>query len=248
MFIEFDNIFNARDLGGLPAADGRRVKSGLLLRTAKLNSLTDADVARLEREFHVRHIFDFRDGSEVAAKPDRAIPGAALHALPVLPELPGNNNGDYLRLSPERVLELMRGIYRTMARHEKSTAAYRGFFDTLLAHPGEAVLWHCTQGKDRTGIAALLLLTALGVEEETAVEEYFLTNGPMGQKLAWLRTQNKDAHELAIMEKLLLVYPECLNEYLDAIKALDGSLMGYLQGRMGLTEANIQTLREFYTE
>lgn len=248
MFIEFESVFNARDLGGLPAADGRRVKPGLLLRTAKLNTLTDADAQRLEQEFHLRHIFDFRDGSEVAVRPDRSIPGAQLHALPVLPELPGNNNDDYLRLSPERVLELMRGIYRTMAREEKSTAAYRAFFHTLLAHPGEAVLWHCTQGKDRTGIAALLLLTALGVEESVCVEEYFLTNIPMGEQLERLRAMEKSAHELAVMERLLLVYPECLNEYLDSIKALDGSLMGYLRGRLGLTETDIQTLRDHYTE
>lgn len=248
MFIEFESIFNARDLGGLPTKDGRHVKCGRLLRTAKLNSLTDADALRLEQEFHLRHIVDFRDDSEAHAKPDRVIPGADFHALPVLPELPGNNNGDYLRLSPERVLELMRGIYRTMAHHEKSTRAYRAFFDTLLSHPGETVLWHCTQGKDRTGIAAILLLTALGVDETLAVEEYFLTNGPMGRQMERLRSLDKDEHELAVMEKLLLVYPECLNEYLEGIKALDGSLMGYLQGRLGLTEANIATLRDYYTE
>ena len=176
MIIEFEKIFNARDLGGIPTTDGHRVKTGLLLRTAKLNSLTDADAARLEREFHLRHIVDFRDDSEAAAKPDRPIPGAVFHVLPVLPELPGNNNADYLRLSPERVGELMRGIYRTMAQHEKSAAAYRAFFDTLLTHPGESVLWHCTQGKDRTGIAAMVILYLLGADDDVIMEDYLLTN------------------------------------------------------------------------
>ena len=56
MWIQFDGILNARDLGGIPAADGRRVKAGRLLRGAGLSSASDADIERLRRDYRLRHI------------------------------------------------------------------------------------------------------------------------------------------------------------------------------------------------
>ena len=248
MFIEFEQLSNARELGGLPAAEGRRVKSGVLLRTAKLSKLSEADTARLAGEFGVKHIFDFRDAVEFRRDPDREVPGAQLHSLPVLPGLPGESNEDFLRVTPERVTELMQGVYRTMAESDASAGAYRTFFRVLLASGGPAVLWHCTQGKDRTGVAALLLLTALGVPEEAAIEEYYLSNVPMGRRLEQLRDAGKSPEELAVMERLLLVTPECLEEYLSRVQAQFGGLEGYLRRRLGLTDADFAALRAWYTE
>ena len=64
MWIQFDAIPNARDLGGIAVADGRTVRPGLLLRGASLENASDADIARLQNEFQLRHIVDLRDVGE----------------------------------------------------------------------------------------------------------------------------------------------------------------------------------------
>jgi len=91
MVIDFEGIQNARDLGGINAADGRTVKPGLLFRTGELERATDADIAYL-RAAGLRHIVDFRDPAEIAARPDRPVPGAEHHALKTLPALPVSPN------------------------------------------------------------------------------------------------------------------------------------------------------------
>ncbi len=151
MFLTFDHISNARDLGGLPAADGRRVKPGLLLRTSKLGGASEPDLARLS---FVRHVVDFRDEYERAAHPDKPIPGAEYHALSALPGLPPEERPDPARDPDPDFRSMFREIYRLLAEGEDAERAYRAFFEVLLRRDG-AVLFHCTQGKDRTDIAAL---------------------------------------------------------------------------------------------
>ena len=172
MWLKFDGIQNVRDLGGLPASDGRHVKPGRLLRGAGLAHATDADIARLQA-IPLRQIVDFRDGSECARHPDRPVTGALYHSLPALPALPGQaaRNGGVPDFAP-----LFLRIYGELASTKESHFAYFEFFRILLACPEGAVYFHCTQGKDRTGVGALLALTALGVPQEVIAEDYFLSN------------------------------------------------------------------------
>ena len=85
-FIPFDAIENARELGGLPAAGGRTVRQGLLLRTGNLSRATDADAERLLREFNLTEVVDFRFPAEAAKDPDRVLPGVRYTALSTLPQ------------------------------------------------------------------------------------------------------------------------------------------------------------------
>ena len=93
MFIDFESIENARDLGGIPCTDGRKVKPGRLLRGAALENAGDADLARLQNEYHLRHVIDLRDVGERAERPNRAVPGAVEHSCPVLPGMPKKGCG-----------------------------------------------------------------------------------------------------------------------------------------------------------
>lgn len=248
MFIEFEKIINARELGGIKTADGRHVKHGVLLRTAELTHASDRDLERLSGEYKIKHIFDFRDISEVSPRPDREIPGAEYHFLPVLPCLPGGSDTEYSKLTPKRVFELFQGMYRTMAEDEVSIKAYSEFFRVLLSSGGGAALWHCTQGKDRTGVAGILLLTALGVPKEAAVEDYYLSNVPMGQEYEQYVKNRTDEKRLEFLKMMLFVMPGCLNEFFHKTQELYGGAEGYLRQRLGLTDAGFTALREYYTE
>lgn len=244
MWISFDGILNVRDLGGLPAADGRRVKPGRLLRGAGLSQASAADAARL-RELQLRHIVDFRDASECERHPDRQIEGAQYHSLPALPALPGhaalvNGEPDF---GP-----LFARIYDQMAVTEEAAAAYREFFRILLGCPDGAVYFHCTQGKDRTGVGAILALTALGVPMEAVQADYFLSNVGLKEAMEHPESPGAARWSRQTKERLFFVFQETLDVYLDRLTADWGGVEGYLRGRLGLTDADFAVLRRDYLE
>ena len=246
MFIDFDSISNARELGGIRCADGRRVKGGALLRTAELDRVSAADMAVLTGKYAVRHVVDFRDAREIKRRPDLAVAGARYIAVPVLPELPYKSRK--VELTPREVLEQFLFMYRTMAEHAFCARAYADFFRVLLQARGETVLWHCAQGKDRTGIAALLLLSALGASMDDAREDYFLTNVSLGREYERLEQSGADERELAFMKVVLYVFPECLDAFVARAGELYGGIDGYLRKAVGLSDADFELLRESYTQ
>jgi protein-tyrosine phosphatase len=239
MWIQFDAIPNARDLGGIAVADGRTVRPGLLLRGASLENASDADIARLETEFRLRHIVDLRDVGERAERPNRPVPGAEEHAFPVLPGLPSRGP-----MSEKPDFEsVFRRVYDKMARSDTAVTAYANLFRLLCSCPDGAVFFHCAQGKDRTGIAAILILTALGADLETAKEDYFLSN-------IGLKDAEEDPMSVGvrpwpreILDKLFCVFPETLDIYLRAVDEAWGGLDAYLRGPIGLTDADFAALR-----
>lgn len=246
MFIDFQGISNARDLGGIKTADGRRVKSGVLLRTAELADATGEDISALADKYAVRHVVDFRDKSEVEHRPDREIAGAEYVWIPVLPDLPYKDLT--VDLKPQEILEQYIIMYGLIAGNEFCARAYARFFRVLLEAKGETVLWHCVQGKDRTGIAAILLLRALGASMEDAREDYFLTNIPLGREYEQLVRDGADGQKLGFMKAVLYVYPECLDAFISRAEELYGGVDGYIRTAVGLSDGDIARLREYYTE
>lgn len=244
MWLDFDGILNVRDLGGLPAADGRRVKSGRLLRGAGLSGASDADIEKL-RAIPLRQIVDFRDSSECARHPDRIVGGALYHSLPALPALPGHAarvNGE-----PDFAPLFLR-IYEEMAATRESRDAYYEFFRILLATPEGAVYFHCTQGKDRTGIGALLALSALGVPMAAVQEDYFLSNKGLAEAMEHPESPGSENWSRETKENLFFVFQRNIDAYLGRLAADWGGVEGYLRGGLGLTEAELETLRRNYLE
>ena len=247
MILQFDGILNVRDLGGIPAAGGRKIKPGLLFRGAKLDLASDADVARLSSELRLRYVIDFRDPHELQKRPDRPVPGAEYHSLPALSELPAKSPPEPGQPERPNFEATFRRIYGQLAESECTAAAYREFFHILLRCDGP-VYWHCAQGKDRTGVAALLLLAALGTDREAAEADYFLSNDCLRPEM-----ERRIAHpDLKWppegLEKLFLVWPELLEIWQRRLETDYGGPIGYLTARLGLTEENFHTLRGFYLE
>ena len=187
--IDLDGVANARQLGGYVCADGRKIKDGVLLRSAALSTLTDEGAKTLSEKYHLKYVFDFRMDSESKAQPDKEVAGAENVWLPVFSSAlydddtmeaikegmkTGSAEQTYVILAKHKGLST---IYSKMLVTDEGKKAYSEFFNKLLTvGDGEAVLWHCTQGKDRAGMAAVLLLYALGADEETIRQDYMLTN------------------------------------------------------------------------
>ena len=248
MFLEFDGIENVRDLGGLLREDGARTKPGLLLRTGRLTNASDADIERLQA-MGLSAVIDFRDGGEIARSPDRPVPGAAYYHLPALPDLQRNFKPvDDPTYTAAEVHDDFCRIYRYLAQTPEAIGAYTEFFRVLLASEGRPVLWHCTQGKDRTGVAALLLLTALGIDDDTIRRDYMRTNEYTQGILDRFAAMEEPPFDMDIAREVFLVYEDNLRAYQRCVEIEYGSVSNFLEIALGVGPDEIETLERYYLE
>ena len=171
----FPNILNIRSLGGIPAKDGSLIRAGKLFRSAELGDASKAEQQLLARTYRVRTIIDLRTGFERRPSPDPDIEGVENVLAPLLPmKTLGVVREDYnwtemltLRWNPDDYD--MRRIYEHFVDPATSDE-WQTIFQVLLDNHDGAVLWHCTNGKDRTGAVAAILLSALGVRRADIIE------------------------------------------------------------------------------
>ncbi|MFJ9772694.1 tyrosine-protein phosphatase [Kitasatospora sp. NPDC101157] len=179
---------NARDLGGYRTAGGRVVRGGAVLRSDGLNHVTAEDLHPLGA-IGLRAVVDLRSAEEVReAGPDRLPDGVATHHLPLWAadfDINATLRGALADRSARRQRNLlgngraaamMTGLYRWFVTDQVARERFAALLRLLAAPDGVPLLFHCSAGKDRTGWAAALVLTALGVERETVFADYLLTN------------------------------------------------------------------------
>jgi protein-tyrosine phosphatase len=249
---------NTRDLGGYRAGCGRRVRWGRVYRADALGKLTDADLAKLAG-LKVRTVVDFRGAPEIAKDgADRLPPGAKQVLSPVLDaagaamaEAIGRAlaTGDlgYLEqmLGGGKGVGLMLEGQRSMVL---SDAARAGFGDTLRRiaedRSGNALLYHCTAGKDRTGWMSALILEALDVPRATIVEDYMLSNvyrrASNEATYAFLRSRGVDVE---LIRPLMEQRPEYIEESLAVMRREYGSVGRYVRRGLGLSPSTVGHLR-----
>lgn len=248
MFIQFEGIENVRDLGGIARADGRRIREGLLLRTGRLENATDGDIRRL-RDMGLWAVIDFRDEGELLQAPDREVPGASYYHLRALPDLSENFKPiDDEGYTAQGLHDDFHRIYNYLALSPEAQEAYTEFFRILLASEGRPVLWHCTQGKDRTGVAALLLLTALGMDGDTVEEEYMLTNEFTQGILDSFAAMENPPFPMDVAREVFLVFRENLRYYRRCVELEYGSVMNYMELALDVGPKEIERLESFYLD
>ena len=232
---------NFRDLGGYQGLQGRRVRRGLLYRSAHLAHLTDADLGTL-RQLGVAHSLDFR-GAEESQRLAYQWPGLQRHALVVEPTVVQRVQAQLqagLHLSAAQAEQLMHETYVSFV--EVYAQRYADFFH-LLQTSDSPLVFHCTAGKDRTGWAAALLLTALGVDEEQIMEDYLLTN-----QLFHRPPLAHSAMSDEVLDVLWRVQPSYLQASADLARARHGSLDRYLSEALGVDAQARQRLATRYLE
>ncbi len=246
--VKLEGTSNFRDLGGYPAAGGKHVKWGHIYRSADISKLTDADLLALQSR-HVALVCDLRGPQEVAQAPDRLPPGARRIELPAGSEKidPRLLTGGAKNVNRD---SLMRAVYTNTSFFQ---AKYKPMFDELLALPGdEALLFHCTAGKDRTGIGAALVLAALGVDRRTILQDYAATDvyWQVGreQSVQRMAQAGMSAEAVAAVRPLLAANPAYLAGTFAAIDKQYGSVDKYLATEMGLTPQRRAALRTKYLQ
>jgi protein-tyrosine phosphatase len=250
LFLPTQGIHNFRDYGGWLTADGGQVKRGLLYRSGQHVGATDDDLA-LIAALDIRTVIDLRGASERARSPCRRVEGFAgevvfydgetTSAPPHMDVHPDVTTAEFAR-------ERMLGVYRRMPENPAMQAMFARYLRILAEREG-ASLVHCFAGKDRTGVAATLLLHILGVSESDQMTEFLRTN--TAPTLAVLRAQSVSGIEARLGRKLddealralLEVHEDYLERFRDTVKAMDGSLDAWLETRIGLDDALRAALR-----
>ncbi len=263
--IPLKSIRNSRELGGYEVSGGKTVKKGVLLRTASLNGISDEDHRTLTDVYRTEHIIDFRMPMEMKDAEDPAIDGAEYHHVDVIdPAFMAGADPSGFNIKKIDLIEMINlaqqagmldeNMYVLFLKTQTGRDAYAEFFRILInADPGRAVLWHCTGGKDRTGIAAMLLLSALGADEELVINDYLLTNVYNAQRIEgtkqYLRAKGCDDATIA---KAILVFDAVDERFMrNAVGYLKneyGSVTGFIRDGLNISQAEIEHLKEKYLE
>ena len=265
MILKFEGIPNVRDLGGYVMQDGRRVRPGHLIRGGYLVHATDEDIRRMKDELHVVHVFDFRTEAEVRHAPDRHIEGARNTWLPTLdvstdqkveqfPEEAYRDLPNYLMkiAFTDRGKRVARTLYPSMVENEYTQLQYASFIQQVINTGDGAVYWHCSQGKDRTGIGAAFLLAALGASREMIVQDFDLSNDGWREELnrcmAGIEQRGGGEEEKAVIQAMIGVSTKNFCDTLAMIDREYGSLMNYVRDALMLSDEDIERLRDRYLE
>lgn len=235
---------NFRDLGGYPTQNGHQVKWGHLYRSADISKLTDADLQQLA-DRHITAVCDLRGPDEIKTNPDRLPVGAAWYNMPAGSETTQAATAALLGAGSVNHDSMMLAFY---GRTDHLKTKYKPMFDQLRALDSDkALLFHCTAGKDRTGVGAALLLSALGVDRATILKDYAATNTYwQGNRTEVVQRMVKAGMDKESVKHMLLANPAYLQRMFDAIDQQFGSMDSFLAQQMELTPKKLTALRNKY--
>ena len=245
---------NARQLGGYRIGS-RTVRKDLLLRTARLSSLSEEDSLLLNDRYRVQCIYDFRGQEESLTSPD-VIPGDARYVPLSLSFGSSGSTGSEKEMiamllqyaDNPMVQEMCDRMYDKIFFEEESQKVYRRFFEDLMTVDPEdgAVLWHCTQGKDRAGSASAMLLAALGADRDLIMADFTLSKDYYDPHVSMIPVENETQRN--VINTLISANPVIFERTLDKVDEQYGSLRNYLTECIGVTPEMMETLRERYLE
>jgi protein-tyrosine phosphatase len=237
--LDIPGLLNVRDLGGYRTEDGQITRWRRLLRGDGLHRLTGAGIDRLGAE-GLTSVIDLRSEAELDAEPNpyRAQAEIAFHHKPIYDDLAPA----LLAHQDAQEDDPLVGFYLTALLDRAE--ALREVLTTIAAAPEGAILFHCTAGKDRTGLVAALLLDLAGVDRDTILSDYALTADFIGdlvqELLARTRRNGGDAERHA---RFLACAPETMAAALAQIDARHGSVRNYLAD-IGLPAGDLSNLRD----
>ncbi len=249
------NITNLRELGGYAVPGGKKILSGHFYRSGSLAQVSEEDLRVLET-LKLQMIVDLRTQQEIKSEPDVLPAGCEYYNYSgiVLTEATVKGNMDMqaiLALTMEQgaqlpdLSEYMKGVYRNMAL---MSDAFRKLFELIRQYPDKPLLFHCTHGKDRTGIGAALILLSLGASQETVMEDYLLSNlyrqEENNKLLKELSAHVQEEGKLENLKGVLEVRTEYLQTYMDTVQQEYGTWENYFEQSLGVTREDLQRMRE----
>lgn len=255
-WIQADSLMNTRDLGGMPAQDGRHIKPGRLIRAAMLSEAKAKDLKTLTEKHNLKTIVDLRGDAEIGASPDPVIEGVRYIKNPILDsQTLGISHEDDVSTVAKKMPEghdHMIHVYEILAHNDRALSHFRKFIGYVLEQKEGAILWHCTAGKDRTGIAAMILETALGVPQDLIMEDYLYTNECsktiVDMVMADILIRTDDEKVITSAREMMMAREEYIQAFVTGMVMQSGSIDAFLKERLGLGEETKAQLQDMYLE
>ena len=249
-----NKLINFRDLGGLEAIGGKKVRAKRLLRAGKPVRLLPEEIEML-KDHNLALIVDFRAKFEVETEPADKLDGVDYVNLDVMADSPVNwaDPREWLKkLHPGMADGEMANNYKDFIRMASAKACFAEFLRHCAAKEDGAILFNCTAGKDRTGFGAAIILKILGVSDEDIYADYMKTME--GRKEANLeaiekyRAMGLNESQLEALAMMFGVKEEYLAAAFAAIEEEYGSFENYIEHGLGISAEDIARIREFYLE
>ena len=247
---------NIRDLGGLLGFNGHKIKPERIYRGGSLHKVTNEDVNTVN-SFHLTDIIDFRSSEEYNNRPDYRFKGVKYHNLTTF-EYEGKKedknyeDGNLLWFIDKGNdgHKHLKKTYVDLVSSSEGQKAYRDMFKILMKDDKRVVYFHCSQGKDRAGLAAYFIEKALGVSDEDILNDYLISNVAMEKRTQALIDSVKDKpfYDEQYHQSLLDVFSakeEYLNDAINYINDKYGNVENYLKE---ILKVDIQKFRSIYLE
>lgn len=250
--IPFNGMKNFRDLGGYQVEDGRTVRWGMLFRSDSLHKLSTGDLKMLTA-MRLDRIVDFRSDHEKARRPDKLPIGVRYVEIPILDASTRvwHDSRDDMVKDPKRIDPIKYMTETNIELASKFTPEYQKFIHEVLAANGRPFLFHCAAGKDRTGFGAALLLRILGVPMETVLQDYTLTDAYLLDRYKWnlvLAQFLKGKRFADGVRGFLRAHPDYLSAAFRTLEEAHGSFDNYIRDGLGITDADIEKMKNTYLE
>jgi len=246
------------DLGNIKVDDKKKIKTGVLYRSSHFAHLEDGDEDRLLKYYNLHHVVDFRTEEEVTKMPELTNSKINRYWFPLLEShenrmITKENRMRILKemaAQPGGAKQCMTDYYCLLITSKKAQTAYKNFFNTLLEiNLNEGLAFHCTQGKDRTGVALMLLLSVLGVKKERIIKKYMQFNKIKFHFRFWAfvgMTLFISPRLARHLDKILGARKEYINAAYQTIEKEYQNIDNYISNVIGLSDDNIKQLRLKY--
>jgi protein-tyrosine phosphatase len=265
-WIDVPGLKNVRQLGGLIGFEGKTVKKDLLIRTQNLSRIEDSGISFLQ-QYNVKLLADLRMSFERERDPDHMIPGAEYVTYPIFDEdklgdvmsgLRSKSPGDgrdllagAIRLAQDKDMQdYMEIMYTSTVASPYSQKMYSAFLKDILKKEGGCILWHCTAGKDRAGLAAVFILSILGVSRQDILDDYMLTNVAYSDMTgALLMKADELGADQRVKDTLMAMSGVCEKYMIEALDLIDeeyGGMDKYISDRLSISEEEKEIFRKYY--
>ena len=230
--IDFESVPNFRDLGGYRTQDGRAVAWRRLFRSADLQSMSRLDIARIKEDIRPRTVIDLRTPRELTKQREISLldeVGARYHNVPLQPASP-----DYVKQETERFHDAtdLGELYLYRIRQPKFGQGLVDSLELIADCNNHPLVFHCSMGKDRTGVLAAMLLTAAGVIDEDIVHDYALSAPFTSEIRERMRNDPAAPPELKELPDFQWeASAESMTRFLALLRREYGSVAGYLEAQ-----------------
>ncbi|TDZ46129.1 Tyrosine-protein phosphatase [Colletotrichum trifolii] len=240
-FISVPGTFNTRDIGLVP---GSAIKPGFVFRTASLEALGDTGKTIISGTLGVRRIFDLRSRDERLKSPEPAVPGVENNWIPQS----YNNSVDFRDFVAGGGEEGYCKMYLNMMEFYAPT--FKAVLEHVRDRPGDPFLFHCTLGRDRTGIVAGLLQSLAGATSETLVLDYMITRIGSEPLRDFLLQRGMRDHGVEsgldddVFYNLCNLKISTWELFMRTISDKYGGFEGYVTGKLGFTESEVDQIKK----